>query len=309
MDQEAFDPGTHYYSFRQRLADRKDFIQALGVAVGDTSSLNLYQWAQLMCAFWGFKPDVVLELGRGWGNSTCAFLEAIHASGSKAKLVSLCLSNDWRKHTRPKIAGMVPVGWFAPLEAHEADILTFNYAECLKGFSRVMVFWDAHGFDIAECVLGGILPLLVDRRNVILMHDLSDRRYTSPENDNYGESGLWKHNDWSGPRLKLGNIDSCVEQSVSIIDFTTRNGIPLQSADESIQRYFQSDSSRAMEMKNLLGETLFSLQAHWFWFTLKSSREGLTFPRYEPPSAGTTLPTFGERLRAAIKHVVRGVPL
>ena len=41
-----------------------------------------------------------------------------------------------------------------------ADILEFDYRKALSDAKRVLIFWDAHGFDIAECVLGEILPIV-----------------------------------------------------------------------------------------------------------------------------------------------------
>ena len=46
--------------------------------------------------------------------------------------------------------------------------------------------------------------------------------------------GLWRGNDWSGPRIRLGHLDSCVEQAVAMVDFTSRNGVTLHTAAEDI---------------------------------------------------------------------------
>jgi hypothetical protein len=87
-----------------------------------------------------------------------------------------------------------------------------------------MLFWDAHGFDVAECILGGIMPLIKDKKHVVMMHDISDTRYASLEQMDYKGNRLWRGNNWQGPRLMIGTIDSCVEQSIAILDFTTRTG-------------------------------------------------------------------------------------
>ena len=146
----------------------------------------------------------------------------------------------------------------------------------------MLLFWDAHGFEIAECVLGAIMPLLAPIQHLVMMHDLSDTRYTSDEHMQYGENGLWKGNNWSGPRLKLGIIDSAVEQSVAALDFTTRNRVALDSADHS----FRTTLSAAQqgEMSSLLGN-LFNLQGHWFYFSLNERHGTYTFPRFSKQSA------------------------
>src|SRR5262249_25392585 len=147
-----------------------------------------------------FQPDLVIELGRGRGNSTCVFAEAFHQLGSETdrSLLSVCLSDDWRLRTRDAVARLVPDGWLDPIDAREAEILAFRFAAALGAAKRPMLFWDAHGMEIAECVLGEIVPLMAGKDHLVLMHDLSDARRMSPENKRYGKHGLWRKNDWEG---------------------------------------------------------------------------------------------------------------
>ncbi|MEX2287788.1 MAG: hypothetical protein WD648_11910 [Planctomycetaceae bacterium] len=266
------------------MASCRDRLQALSAAVGRPTDLSLYQWAELFTMAADFQPDLILELGRGEGNSTCVFTEAANRIGSdRCKVVSLCLTESWEKRRPEAIAKVVPPEWFAPLKTHSGNMLEFDFKSLLAGPSRVLVFWDAHGYDIAELVLGEILPLLANRKHLILMHDLSDARYSGPEGGSYGGQRLWRGNDWSGPRVRLGNIDSAVGQAVAIVDFTSRNKVTLHSADESIRTELWSDPKKIEELRELLGSDFVSEQAHWFWFTLNESTGPFTFPRFVPP--------------------------
>jgi hypothetical protein len=103
---------------------------------------------------------------------------------------------------------------------------------------------------------------------------------TSDEHMQYGDCSLWKSNNWSGPRLKLGIIDSAVEQSVAALDFTTRNRVTLDSADHSFRT--ELTETQQIEMRKLLGE-LFNLQGHWFYFSLNEHSGPYTFPRFRRP--------------------------
>lgn len=273
----TFSPAQSYWNQRTTLAGARDRILALSRAVDQRSDLLPYQWAQLMAAALEFAPDLIIELGRGKGNSTCAFTEASHLSGGGWRILSLCLSDSWERETLPRLRKLVPGDWFKPLEALRADILEFNYQKALGAARRVLIFWDAHGFDIAECVLGEILPIVAPIEHLVIMHDLSDTRYCSEEQLGYGGYGLWKGNDWSGPRLKLGIIDSAVEQSVAALDFTTRNHITLDSADHSFHTTL-SDPQQG-ELRAMLGE-LFDTQGHWFYFTLNEKTGPYKFPRF-----------------------------
>jgi FkbM family methyltransferase len=280
---QAFNPAQAYWNQRTTLAKAHDRILSLSNLVDRRSDLWPYQWTQLMSAALEYQPDLILELGRGAGNSTCAFTEASNLSGGRFRILSLCLSSEWEHDTTPRLKNMVSEEWFRPLQAVRGDILEFNYEEALRGSRRVLIFWDAHGFDIAECVLGGILPVAALREHLVIMHDLSDARYNSEEQLEYGPNGLWKGNNWSGPRIKLGIVDSAVEQAVSAVDFTTRNHLTLDSADHSFRT--QLSSAQKGEMSATLGE-LFDTQGHWFHFTLNERSAPYKFPQFARRKAG-----------------------
>src|SRR5580692_1898596 len=191
------------------LARCRERIIALSGAVNRPSDLSLFQFAQLLASVLDFAPDLILELGRGTGNSLCAFTEAANQLPSRCRVLSLCNTNDWQTITVPDVSRVVPASWFKPVEAIQGDILEFDYAKGLAGAKRVLIFWDAHGFEVAECVLGRILPIVSDRQHLVFMHDMSDARY-SPETNNYGERGLWKGANAEDARLRLGIVDSAV---------------------------------------------------------------------------------------------------
>lgn len=288
-DATPVSPGEAYWRQRHAVAAHAGRIRALFEVVESSKELWPYQWAQLLAMTLEFRPDLVIELGRGWGNSTCVFTEAMNQLGGDGRrVVSVCLSEGWETRTRARVAGLVPPEWFTPLQARRSDILAVDYAALACDAKRCLVFWDAHGFDIAECVLGEILPSIVDRPHLVLMHDLSDGRWAGPAATHYGTRGLWKGNNWGGPRVRLGDIDSAVEQSVAIVDFMSRNGRRLGSADESIREVIGADPARMAEMTRLLGPDLFDLQAHWFWFSLNDRAGTLTFPRFQWAKAHET---------------------
>jgi len=273
----SFSPARAYWNHRVPVAAARERILSLGQAVDRHSDLLPYQWAQLMAAAMEFAPELILELGRHKGNSTCAFVEASHRIQGRPRVLSLCLSDNWTRETVPQLRKIMPQSWFQPLEALRTDILDFQFEKTLLAVKRVLIFWDAHGFDVAECVLGRILPIVAPLEHLVIMHDISDNRYASADQLEYGEHGLWKGTDWSGPRVKLGIIDSAVEQCIAALDFATRNRITLDSADHSYRT--ELSAAQQEEMRLLLGD-LFDTQAHWFFFTLNERPGPYTFPRY-----------------------------
>ena len=263
----------------------KERISLFSRAADDPVSLSLFQFAQLAAATLEFRPDLILELGRGAGNSTCLFTEAAHRmEPGPGRVLSLDVYDNWAQHTVPRLQPYLPADWFTPLAALRQDILTFDFHSALASAHRILVFWDAHGFDVAECILGRVLPEIAARRHLVIMHDMSDLRYGYPGNLEYGEHGIWKRTGFDGPRLKLGFLDSAVEQAISIVDFATRNKLPLHTADHELHTAFASDPGRLAELQQLLGE-MHSLSGHWLYFSLNEAPGAHTFPRFYGPGS------------------------
>lgn len=257
-------------------ADRKR-IEDLITAVGRPTDLYPFQWVQIMAFVLEYQPDLILELGRGYGNSTCAFIETCHLMQSPCQVVSLCLSDDWGTRTIPNLRKVVNDNWFSPVKAYIVNLFDYDYSKVLAGKKRVVVFWDAHGFDIAEFVFGHILLMIKDRDHLVIMHDISDARYVADSTRFYGSNGIWKgKNTWDGPRIHVANIDSCVEQSVAALDFCTRNRIPFHSADESL---IDISNEQWENITKVFGNDMVSRNGHWFWFTLNESTVEMTFPK------------------------------
>jgi hypothetical protein len=270
------------------LRDAQERLVALEDAVDDPRDLTSNQWAQLLALALEFRPTLILELGRGLGNSTCVFTEAAsHLPAGFCRVLSLCLTDYWEARTVPRIRKIVPPEWFTPLQAEVSDIRTWDYRALIRANDRVLVFWDAHGFEVAECVLGGILPLLADKPHVVAMHDLSDARYLPQEQDGYGGRRLWMGmpSMGTGSRLRLGHINSEVPQAVAIVDFCSRNHLTLESADHSFHDEIGGVAGRVEEMREILGDRHFSLVGHWFWFSLNERRGPYTFPAFDPAPA------------------------
>src|SRR5688500_13503499 len=99
---DEFDPGAAVWAKRTILRDHVRRIRAMRDAVGEAGDFALSQWAQLIASTMHYEPDLVLELGRGGGNSTCSFLEAKRLLGASFPVISLCLSSQWREQTIPR---------------------------------------------------------------------------------------------------------------------------------------------------------------------------------------------------------------
>lgn len=274
-------PAQAYWNQRHRLAGKREMLLSLLEQVQFPNDLVSQQAAQLLAYTLEFSPDLIIELGRGYGNSTCAFTLAANLLGAGHRVLSLCDCNKWQEQVVPRLSKVVPASWFQPLQALVTDIVPFDFQTALAEARRVLIFWDAHGFAVAETVLGRIMPVIAHRPHAVLMHDMTDGRYCeliAP----YGSAGIWKGEADSGARFRLGHIESHVAQVISVQDFATRNQITLDSADHSFHTELSPDVARIAEMRQVLGDQLFSLSGHWFWFSLNEAAGPYTFPQVDP---------------------------
>src|SRR5262245_10620300 len=88
--ERAVTAGTAYWDQRSALAESRERIEQLIDIVGHTNEFSPYQWAQLTALALEFQPDCIVEIGSGWGSSTCAFVDAANLLGPRAcRVISL----------------------------------------------------------------------------------------------------------------------------------------------------------------------------------------------------------------------------
>lgn len=283
-------PAAAYFNQRHAIAATSARLRHLREAINDPINLSSFQWAQWFAYVREYRPDLVLELGRGNGNSTAAINEALHQLGH-GRLVSFCLSRTWRKKTAPLLEPLVETDWFRPLDARVGDILRQDFQEVLGSGGRVLLVWDAHGFEIAAIVLGHILPILAEREHFVIMHDISDVRFRDKSELSYGDREIWRgmeaaRRNGQGSRVCLGWMSTLVDQPIAVVDFLTRNRGQLHSADESYHREIGQDAERLAEMQRLLSPGDWSMIADWAYFSLNDLPGPYTFPRFVRSAAG-----------------------
>jgi len=270
------------YKQRQAVVANAARLRALFDAVGWGNDLSLPQWGHFYSLALEFRPDLIIELGRGSGNSTCVFTQAAQEIPG-CRVLSYCISDDWSRVTRPRVARLVPDAWFEPLDAREQDITTIDFGAVCEGAHRVLVFWDAHGFGVADCVLARLMPTIVDRPHVVAMHDVSDTRYCGTPGDYQGRP-FWrgKEGAWEGDcaRLRLGWVDTAVDQVIPTLDFLARNGLDLHSADHEVQSDIVDYPERLAALEQDYPEGFFSAVNDWAYFSLNEGKGAHFFPAY-----------------------------
>ena len=115
----------------------------------------------------------------------------------------------------------------------------FDFFPILEPAGSVLVFWDAHGFAVADAVLTRIMPLLAERPHVVVCHDILDNRFHAKRRS-YGGLPFWRgmnyfYNERDTTEINIGWLCAVVDQILPLTDFCYRNNIEIQSFDYLIQ--------------------------------------------------------------------------
>jgi hypothetical protein len=112
---------------------------------------------------------------------------------------------------------MLDADWFAPLTVLQDDITTVDFEPLLVGSTRTLVFWDAHGTDIAEALIGGLLPSLPAANKVVV-----DDIWRAPSR--YGLEAEYQ----------AGPLWSLFDEVLPLWDYLTERQIEFDSGDRWI---------------------------------------------------------------------------
>jgi cephalosporin hydroxylase len=265
---------------RQEIARAKDRLATLRQAVDWPSDLFLGQWAQLYAFCLEFAPDLIVELGRGYGNSTCVFAEAANRSGS-TRVISIGYDAEqgWSARTAPRVARIVAPEWFSVLEILHRDILETDFKEMFGRGKRIFLFWDAHGTELALYLLADAFPALQSKEHLVVVHDITDVRYNDVQPDYVradGAATVW-----------LGPLFSPFEELIPLYDFLSRNNISFDTPEHSLRNWLNMNPEKANELRSCWGPDFPGPSpldtGHWVYFDLSTKGAPVrpnVFPSY-----------------------------
>lgn len=111
---------------RQALLEARERLKTLYELVDSPADFSFHQWAGLFALCMEFAPDLIIELGRRYGNSTCISTEAANRL-APTRVVGLCLTRKWQTRTVPRLERAVPREWFEPLWAMTCNLLKTGF--------------------------------------------------------------------------------------------------------------------------------------------------------------------------------------
>jgi hypothetical protein len=151
---------------RDLLQERFVTLRKLVDAPGD---LFLEQWLRLYDRALAARPDLLIEVGRGYGNSTVVLTEVAHFLQTRVISVGDDAVYGWDRRTRPRLLSVVDEDWFRPLTVIQGDVRDFAPPSC----GRPFLFWDAHGREVADAIFGRVLAALPSGATAVVVHDIS----------------------------------------------------------------------------------------------------------------------------------------
>lgn len=291
-----FSPAAALWENREKLTDTMPEIEAvreaLQTAIGGPRDFVRQQWLQLVSVVYDFKPDLIIELGRGYGNSTCAMAVAMKMLRPQpCRLLSLCLATAFADISRPHLdANLKDKSLLSSLEALNADIMSFDFSADVAKADRIFIFWDAHGYDLAVTLLGRLFPALVAKAHLVVVHDMADMSYFGSDYRRYDSDTLWKSAGSVPLKYILGDVGCQYEEGIALVDFLGRNGLAFRSAESS---YFEElTEPQVVELERRFGAD-FSRFGFWYHFSLNDAADRpLTFPR--PPETVSPQPVASD---------------
>ena len=197
----------------------------------------------------------------------------------------------------------------------EQDILETNFSEILSVGNRILLFWDAHGKELADYVLGEIMRLLQNKNHIVLVHDIVDARYCEIDPVYIRPDGL--------PQIWLGDLVSPFEELFPLYDFLSRNRIAFASPFQSLKQWVLQNDQKYTELQHCWGTNFpspTSLEASgWIYFDLNESRgvglrKDLAFPEFHrrmqetpasAPNVSTSTPAAREDTDEAGMHWIK----
>lgn len=252
------DSASCLWNHRKDLVDSKEHLRQLYEAVNRPIDLRFTEWLKLYALVLEFSPDLIIELGRAYGNSTCVLTEAVNKSG-KGKVVSIDYDGGklWQNETLPRLQKLIDVQWRDKLTIVHEDIMKIDFTEITRQAQRILLFWDAHGLELAQYIIAHLFPLLQKKEHLIVMHDISwntDPIAVPPSE--YNVSML----------IRINNLLSTYEEIIPAFSYISKNGIQYDTLAESEIRFLEENDKNSPEKSSELKNT---------WNELVDNSEGL----------------------------------
>ncbi len=147
-------------------------LEPLFQLVNSPGDFSFSDWLMLHALAVETSPAAIVEVGRGYGNSTCTLLQVANEIG--CPMVSVDLNGAGWAVTAPKLARLKGRRWTKRARYIDRDVTRLRPEAILPTNTGILFFWDAHGQQIADHLIRQWLPMMSN--SLAVVHDISDLR-------------------------------------------------------------------------------------------------------------------------------------
>jgi len=225
-------------------------------AVNAPHQFGFQDWVMLFSLTMQYRPEFILEVGRGAGNATSVFLEASARLG--CRFVSVDRDGQPWREVAPRLEALKGAEWIDRATLIDRDFMKSRAEEMLPdGRGRTLLFWDDHRDHLARFIVARVFPRLRTGPNMVVVHDISDTRGNLiAHNHRYRSYGPFE-----GPYKELRDLAA----------FWERLGMPVRSPAHDIFTFAENDPERWQRLRETLPRGLSPLIGtcgHWVYFQL-----------------------------------------
>ncbi len=259
----------------------KRLLSPLFPCVNRPVDFSFGDWLMLFSLTMEFKPQMIIEVGRGFGNSTCVFLET--ANQLNCPLLSFDLSGKSWQVTAKRVRAQGARGpeWFSRGTIIAKDFTRVHPEKTVPdGVGRTLFFWDAHGKALGDYIIPRIFPRLRARPHLIIVHDITDLR----------GGGLGQNPQY----LLQGTFNTPFEEIFPLYELWQAEKTAIGSPAYDITTAMSKDPERIGRLTNIFPESsrpILGRAGHWVYFQLSgtpSARpEDVPTPRAQDKALGS----------------------
>jgi len=147
-------------------------LKELFAVVNRPTDLSWPQWETIYDFTIQYRPSLIVELGRGYGNSTCLFTETSQHIGCKVVSIGDDAEKAFERETWPRVRRIVNASWRSSLTVVQEDIMKLDFHLILGEKQKTLLFWDAHGESLARFIIDCVFPILMQRDHQVAVHDI-----------------------------------------------------------------------------------------------------------------------------------------
>ena len=156
---------------RSLFEQQKTLLMDLCRRINAEQDFSFDDWEILFHTVENYRPDYILEVGRGAGNTTCVLLDYC-VRHPEVNFCSVDLFDHWNTNSK----AVLPPEFIAKVSDYNMlhqNFLDFDFRFILEAnWERLLLFWDVNDVEATKRLTSEFLPALVCRNVFTAVHDV-----------------------------------------------------------------------------------------------------------------------------------------